>query len=254
MSTGNALSKIINHPDKEEIVAKLVLDITPQEVNAWLREKYEIVGDAKLVIGVATLKKFKDEYLDLYKTIQNDAMAMYSHSVEEAPNTDPLALVNSSKEYKRLLHDYLEKEVDLKTLMKEMIVAVRARIEQLFVLMQQNPHQTKPDYVMIQWVQTLTNLLEKQENIINGSPDKIIQQNNINIQILDQHVNVFQKVIREVISRLDYETSLLFVDILNEELTKLKPTVESVIPIDLRLSEVRKLEQNISNQLDMPDV
>lgn len=248
----NALAKIINHPDKDEIIAKLVLNLTPQEINIWLKNKYEQVGDAKLIIGVSTLKKFKEEYLDLYKTIQNDAMTLYSNSVEIVPTTDPVALVNSNKEYKKMLQDYLEKEVDLKTLMKEMIVAVRARIEQLFVLVQQNPQYTKPDYVLIQWFQTLTNLLEKQETIINGSPDKIIQQNNINIQILDQHVNVFQKVIREVISRLDYETSLLFVDILNQELQKIKPITENILPVDIRLSEAQKLEEMISGQLDIP--
>jgi len=248
----NSLNKIINHPDKDELISKLTLNISPKEINSWLKDKYEQVGDAQLIIGISSLKQFKDEYLDAYKAIQADAIALYQYNMEPSASSDPLSLINSNKEYKRMLQQYLEQEVDLKVLMKEMIVAVRARIEQLFVLVQQNPANTKPDYVLIQWFQTLTNLLEKQETIINGSPDKIIQQNNINIQILDQHIHVFHKVIRDVIARLDYETSLLFVDILNEELKKLKPMSDSPLPIDVRLAEAHKLEEKLSNQLDSP--
>jgi hypothetical protein len=179
-------------------------------------------------------------------------MAVYQAKNEPEKPSDPISLINSSKEYKRMLQNYLEQEVDLKVLIKELTVAAKARLEQLFVIAQQNPSNFKTDYVLVQWFQTLTTLLEKSEAIINGSPDRIIQQNNINIQILDQHIGVFHKVIKEVISRLDYDTSLLFVDILNEELKKIRPESSESVPIDVRMSEAKKLEGQIYSQLDSP--
>lgn len=251
----NAIKKITSHCDKDEIVAKLVLGSSPKEINQWLKSKYGATGDQSLIVSTVALTKFKDEYLDLYNTIKQDLMQVYHQPTTstELANQDPAAFVKSNSAYRAKLQEYIDKEVDLKSMLKNLIVAAEFRIEQLYDIIQANPNNTRPDYVILQWFQQITNLLEKQENILNGSSDKIVQQNTINIQILDQHIGVFHKVIREVISRLDYDTSLLFVDILNQELKKLKPTQEEALaPIDTRLLNAKKMEDKLLNQLDVP--
>jgi len=247
----NIIKSISCHPDKDEIIAKLVLNISPSDINKWLKYKYKETKSTQLIIGIASLKKFKDEYLDMYNIVKQDIMQEYSNyrsNIEQ----DPKKLVQSNSAYRDKLQEYINTEVDIKVLIKNLIVASEFRIEQIYNIIQSNPNNTKPDYVILQWIQTITNLLEKQDTIINGSPDKIIQQNTINIQILDQHIGVFSKVIREVISRLDYDTSLLFVDILNEELKKLKEPTETTLSVDARLIEARRLEDQVSVQLDIP--
>lgn len=246
----NTLRKIYNHPDREEIISKLTLGVDAQEIHDWLSTKYGSVGDKKLIFSVKVLKQFKDEYLDIYKQMRED----FALVRQEQQNImqDMQATIQNNSSYRNKLNEYIDKEIDIKTMVKNMILAIEARAAQVFDNIQQKPENYKMDYVLINWFNSLTMILEKYDQIINGSPDKIIQQNNINIQILDQHIGVFHKVIREVISRLDYDTSLLFVDILNEELKKLKPSTEAPLPIDVRLNEARKLEEQVSNQLDMP--
>lgn len=246
----NTLRKIYNHPDREEIISKLALGVNAEEIHDWLHEKYSAVGDKKLIFSAKVLKQFKDEYLDIYKQMRED-FALVRQEQENIVK-DMQTTVQSNSAYRNKLNEYVDKEIDIKTMVKNMVLAIEARAAQVFDNIQEKPENYKMDYVLINWFNSLTMILEKYDQIINGSPDKIIQQNNINIQILDQHIGVFHKVIREVISRLDYDTSLLFVDILNEELKKLKPTTETALPIDVRLSEAKKLEEQVSNQLDMP--
>jgi hypothetical protein len=246
----NTLRKIYNHPDREEIISKLTLGVNAEEVHGWLSEKYAAVGDKKLIFSVKVLKQFKDEYLDIYKQMRDDfALA---RQAQENIIQDMQASVQNNSAYRSKLNEYIDKEIDIKTMVKNMVLAIEDRASQVFDTIQKNPNNIKLDYVLINWFNSLTMILEKYDQIINGSPDKIIQQNHINIQILDQHIGVFHKVIREVISRLDYDTSLLFVEILNEELKKLKPSTETALPIDVRLNEAKKLEEHVSNQLDMP--
>ncbi len=246
----NLLKKIYDHIDKDEIISKLTLGIAPEEINGWLVDKYANIGDKKLIITAKALKQFKDEYLNIVKQIQADCIAVRQEQDDVAQEIQTTIQNNSA--YRAKLQEYIDTEIDIKTLVKNFIVASEFRISQIYDIIQDNPKNTKPDYILINWMQTLANMLEKYDVIINGSPDKIIQQNNINIQILDQHIGVFSKVIREVISRLDYDTSLLFVDIMNEELKKLKDTQEPILPIDARLLEAKKLEGMVSAQLDIP--
>lgn len=246
----NLLKKIYNHPDREEIISKLTLGIPGDEISVWLSDKYGDIGDKKLIFTGKSLKQFKEEYLDIVKQIQGDALALRQE--QNSIVSDMKATVQNNSSYKAKLNDYLDKEIDIKSMVKNMILACESRASEVFDNIQNNPSGIKLDYVLIQWFNTLTIMLEKYDVIINGSPDKIIQQNNINIQILDQHIGVFSKVIREVISRLDYDTSLLFVDILNEELKKLKEPTEVSMPIEARLTEARKLEDIVTTQLDMP--
>jgi hypothetical protein len=246
----NTLRKIYSHPEREEIISKLTLGVSAEEINVWLSEKYAAVGDKKLIFSAKVLKQFKDEYLDIYKQMRED-FALVKQEQENIIK-DMQTTVQSNSAYRNKLNEYLDKEIDIKSMVKNMILAIESRAAQVFDNIQERPDTIKLDYVLINWFNSLTMILEKYDQIINGSPDKIIQQNNINIQILDQHIGVFHKVIREVISRLDYDTSLLFVDILNEELKKIKPSTEAALPVDVRLSEAKKLEEQVSNQLDTP--
>lgn len=243
----NNFCKLYNHPDRDEIVAKLTLGITIKDINEWLKSKYDQPGTKSFVLNVRALTDFKEEYLDLYNTIRNDALQLRASKEE---NTDPVAFVQNNSIYRQKLEEYLDKEIDLKQMLKNMIVAVEHRVSQIYDIIQKNPANTKPDYVLIQWLQTLANILEKQETILNGNSDKIIQQNNFNIQIVDQHINVFQKVIRDVLSRLDYDTSMLFIELFNEEIKKIKQENIAQLPIEVRLEEADKLKQEVSLQLE----
>jgi hypothetical protein len=56
-------SKILNHPDREEIIQKLLGGISPNNVCKWLEEKYP--DEKQHHITVSTINIFRKNYLNL---------------------------------------------------------------------------------------------------------------------------------------------------------------------------------------------
>ena len=92
----------------------------------------------------------------------------------------------------------------------------------MFDIIQEDPQNFRNDRVLIGSFNTLAGILEKYDTILNGSPDQINIQNNINVQVFDEHISVIYNVIKEILSKLDYDTSILFMDMFNDEMKKLK--------------------------------
>jgi len=64
--------KIYGHPDREEIVAKLLSDVTPNDISEAICARYSSVEERKFCLSERQIKAFKDDYLDFYTTIKND--------------------------------------------------------------------------------------------------------------------------------------------------------------------------------------
>ena len=244
----NTALKIKNHPDFNEICSKLLISIEPSLINEWLKGKYS-AADKSLIISIKDLEVFRDEYLDFYNQISEDLEKVKSGKSNKI-SADLQDSIYNNATYKERLNEYLDKEVDIKKIIKNMVIAIESRAMQVFDYIQQDNRNMKNDRILIEWFQTLLSTLEKYDSILNGSPNTVINQNTVNIQIIDRQINVFHKVIREVLSRLDYDTSMLFLELFNEELTKLKQLSEHPLPIDIRLDEVKKIGEETKALLE----
>ena len=62
----NALKKILEHPDKDELIAKLVLDYAPKEIHEWLAGKYTDGAGAPMRPGkITTFNYYPNGYFQL---------------------------------------------------------------------------------------------------------------------------------------------------------------------------------------------
>ena len=74
MKKDTGLKKILDHPDLEEIISKLLIGISSKDIHSWLKSKYTNVSESKFVISEKALTSFQDNYLDLYNHIKNDLL------------------------------------------------------------------------------------------------------------------------------------------------------------------------------------
>ena len=79
--TGKASSgfkKITNHPDKDEIVEKLIAGDSLRQIESWLKNKYP--NRSKLHVSYITLQKFRKNHLniegDVLKELQKERRAL----------------------------------------------------------------------------------------------------------------------------------------------------------------------------------
>jgi D-ribose pyranose/furanose isomerase RbsD len=106
----------------------------------------------------------------------------------------------------------------------------------------------RSDRILIEWINTLIAAVDKLDRMVNNTPEMVINNNvNITYKTIDDNINVVIEVIRDVLSKMDIETSLYFMELFNDKINKLKEghKVIPTIPVESRLNEVRLLEEKI---------
>ncbi len=247
----NALKKILDHPDKDEIIAKLVLDYSPKDIHDWLAGKYTNVSETKFVVAEKSIKTFKDNYLDVYNMIREDMVKTKQALANNTEAELELAVKNNST-YKSKMLELAGKEIDVRQMVSQLCLAIETRLGQVFDEIQEDPRNinSRVDRVLIEYGELLGSLLEKYYKFTESPADMVIQHN-VTLQAVDQHISVFHDVIREVLSQLDLESSMLFMEIFNEKMAKLKPPApETIVNTDMKLAEAKLLNETINKKLN----
>jgi hypothetical protein len=236
----NDFSKLLSHPLKDEIITKLVSGIKPKDVADWLKLRFSGKDEAHLRLSSVFLKTFLDSNLDLHETMKTDIEAAKSNGKLDRQLA---ASLKNNKTYQERISEIADTEFDIKKMMVEVGTLIRARIEQYFDKMQENPGNLKPDYGLIKWFEVLLNYTEKYDKIVNNAPDKVVQHN-VTVQVIDQYVSVLQECIRATLAEIDVDAASLFLEKFTENVGKLQVPEglkSSPMPQEKRMLEAKVL-------------
>jgi len=225
-------SKLLAHPDCEEIISKLATGYPAKEISDWLKLKYDKADQGHLRLSSSILSQFSETNLDLYNTMRTDLEKVKTGTIDKKLASS----LKNNKTYQEQLALAAGKEVNIMQTMVDTIHIVKARLEQIYDKVQQNPENTKPDYVLIKYIELLNQTAEKYDRIVNNAPDQIIQHN-ITIQTIEQHTAVLQNAVWEVLSEMDQDIAFMFMEKLNSKLAVLKGPEQEVLAQDKRLKE-----------------
>lgn len=244
-----ALETIKNHCDKDEIISKLVIGVSPKDIADWLEAKYTSANDRKFLITEKNISAFKEEYLDIYNMIQEDlskAKTALSTSTEQQ-----LALsVQNNPTYKNKMLELAGKELDIRQIVTNLAVAIESRLAQVFDEIQADPRNinTRIDRLLIDYAEALGNILEKYHKFTE-LPQAQVVNNNVTLQVVDQHITVFHDVIKDLLSNMDLNASLYFMEMFTEKMAKLKEPSKDFINTDMKLAEAKLLNDAISKKI-----
>lgn len=251
----NALEKVLEHPDKDEIISKLIIDIPEKDINEWLGTKYCNPGESRFVISRTALKEFKEKYLDIYSKIKQDILKVKESSPEDKLN---LTLKNN-KLYKDKIIETLDKKLDIEAKMNRLVTAIEDRAAEAFDRMQNQDIDFKKDQIVINYLSLLFETLSKYYEIRDKEEQREeakaalvtnINNTSITIQVLDQQVSVFYDIFREVLSSLDFETSMKCMELFNEKINKAKLSNNKEFTLDKQIAEVEVLNNTIQKRLN----
>jgi hypothetical protein len=234
--------KILDHPEKQKIVGKLVSGEKPKDVAQYLRLKFNKPDEGHLRLPVALLKEFIDTYGDhhgfLTTVIKDKNAGKLDTSIAKS--------LLENKEWRDRLAEYADDEIDVKKKAIQLLNLIEARSEQVFDKIQQNPESLKGDYVMIKYFEVSMQMIEKLDKIVNERPDMRIEHTH-SVQMVDEYATAFQEALREIIQELTPEQTVKFMDIMAQRLTGLQNPdhpVGKVIkakPVARRKEEMNKL-------------
>src|ERR1700723_102043 len=246
-----SLKKILDHPDKDEIISKLVLGISPKDIHDGLASRYTNISEAKFVISEKSIKSFQDNYLDVYNMIQKDMVKTKQALVHNTEQDLQLSVQNNTT-YKTRMLQLANTEIDVRKMVANLCLNIELRVGQIFDTIQEDPRSinTKIDRVLIDYTEALGNILEKYYMFTENPADTVIQHN-VTLQVVDQHISVFHDVIKEVLSQMDLETSLYFMEVFNEKMAKLKaPSQDAPMNTDMKMAEAKLLNETINHKLN----
>jgi hypothetical protein len=252
MASKSIVEKIYNHPDREEIISKLLMDEDPKTIAEWLNAKYEDVESRQFQLPVRVIADFKKNNLDFYTIMKNDLAIVKQNKLD--PQLAITAEIQGTSAYKQALENYANSEVDVRKMISGVCAAAQLRTEQVFNDLQLDPSNFKFDRVLIEWFTVLKDIIKDLNDITNPVDNiQIGTVNQINVQVMDAHINTIYDIIREILSDLDYDTSIKFIEIFNERMTALKASENvSVIPVEHRLAEATNLAEKATIILNKP--
>lgn len=241
-------SKLLSHPDKDEIISKLITGIKPKDVADWLKLKYPEKEQRHLQLSSKMLKDFVDNNLDLYNTLQNDIAGTKNG---QTPPKEISESLQNNKTYKERLNELADNEIDIKRIMVETVFIIKQRIEQVFDKVQENPQNMKPDHALIKWFEVLLNAAEKFQKIVNEAPDLVVQHNH-SVQMVEQHTAFLQDAIRETMAEVDPKMAFLFMEKMNDKMNSLQEPQPQTVSPEKRLAEAQVINTKV-NKIDGED-
>ena len=248
---GKTFKKILEHPDRDEIISKILLSIPSKDINEWLFSKYTNVSESKFVLSEKMLNNFQDNYLDIYNFIQQDISKTKVALATGTEDQIELAIKNNPT-YKNRMLEIASKEIDIRQMVATLCSAIECRISQVFDAIEEHPEtiNTRIDRLLIDYAETLGNILEKYYKFTEGPAVQTVN-NNITLQVADKHITVFHDIIRKILSNMDLEASLYFMELFNKEMAALKAPLDKEFPnTDVRLAEAKLLNETITQKLN----
>jgi len=244
------VKKILDHPDKDEIISKLLIGIDAKGVCEWLDVKYNTLNDKKFLLNETSLKKFQNEYLDIYTLIQED-LSRTKAAVSNGTTDELMLSVQNNQMYKSIMIENATNELDIKKMLANSAIAIETRLGQIYDMIQSDPTtlNSKVDRVLIEYIKVFGDLLDKYHKIIEA-PAAVAVTHNVNVQV-SEHIMVFYDIIKEILAKMDTEASLYFMDRFQETMSKLKPASEKDMPSsEIRLAEAKLLTETINKKIN----
>lgn len=239
-------SKILDHPNCDEIVSKLMTGVDPKDISDWLKIKYDKPEQSHLKIPMALMKSFyNDGSIEMYRSIKKD-IAIVKSQTGALDNKSISDSLKNNKTYKQKIEELAGSEIDILRSIENLLKTALTRTEQIYDLTQQNPSNTRPDNILLRYYETISNMLEKFYKMQHSNDaltvNNTIINNNLNVQYIDDNIAQIQAAIRETCEELDPDIAFLFMEKLSQKMSNLKEIKpEPIQPIHKRLEQVNKL-------------
>jgi hypothetical protein len=200
--------KVLNHPDKEDLISKLLEGDSVKEVERWLREKYP--RTKRLHVSYMTLQKFRAEHLNLKGEVLGDIKNRRTEVDKEAVEAETRMVIQNSSAYQRKIEEIADGNLDVSKRLLEMDSLINSRLEFYYNLLQ-NGGTLREDKIFIEYINTMKGLMQDWKKYVEGVADKKIEHN-ININVVNEQAKVLKETVIDVLSEISPDLITVFVE------------------------------------------
>ena len=213
----NMSKKILNHPDKEDIIKKLLDGDSVKQVEGWLKDKYP--RTRRLHISYMTLQKFRGERLNLKGEVLDDIKNKRVQVDKEATEAETRMIIRESSSYQTKIEEIATSELDVAKRLLEMDSLINSRIEYYYNLLQEGGS-LREDKIFIEYINAMKNIMQDWKKYIEGVADKRIEHN-ININVVNEQAKILKETVLDVLQELSPDLVPVFVNSLELKMNRL---------------------------------
>lgn len=214
-------NKILNHPDKEEIIKWLKVDgISVREVANRLAQRYPKKNQNHLRISFSTIQSFKTNYLNVQGQVLKDikdATKLTRHWARKQEGQEQIA---DTSAYQEVIKQIAEKELDTRKRILNVFAIIESRLEVLF------NKATSVDFIdkdvekfLLEYLKQLQNVIDQHKKYEEGYREQV--DINVNVNVMTEQIQILRETVREILSELDPTLTLTFMSSLNEKMRQL---------------------------------
>ena len=200
--------KVLNHPDKEDIIKRLLEGDSVKQVEGWLKEKYP--RTRRLHVSYMTLQKFRGEHLNLKGEVLDDIKNRRIQVDREATEAETRMIIQASSSYKQKIEEIATTELDVARRLVEMDGLINSRIEYYYNLLQEGGT-LREDKIFIEYINTMKNIMQDWKKYIEGGADQKIEHY-INFNVVNEQARILKEVVLEVLQELSPDLVSTFVN------------------------------------------
>jgi hypothetical protein len=221
--------KVLNHPDKEEVIKKLLEGESVKGVESWLKDKYP--RKKRLHISYMTLQKFRTDHLNLRGEVLDDIKNRRADISKEETEAEARLIIKNSSAYQQKIDEIASGELDATRRLLEMDSLINSRIEYYYNLLQSGGS-IKEDRVFLDYINTMRSLMQDWKKYIEGVADQKIEHN-ININVINEQARVLRESVMEILHKMDPDLIPVFVDALNRRMNNFETEGQRLIEADI---------------------
>lgn len=260
-------AKILNHPDKEEIIQKLLSGVSPNNIRIWLQDKYP--DDKEQHITVSSINSFRKNYLNLNREAvrilkkeqqkkslglpHNPNAASFLDKPDENEERYHLRVKDalfSSPTYQEKLKEITDAHLDAPRLIKELHMLLQSRIEVYYneIAGATTIGDTlKADKMFAEYVRLATDVLKDSKKVwddYNKEPD----EGTIDLDVVHEMIGVVREAVKDSMNDFGPELALDFMDKLNKRLNVLeyripKPQQQIIDRVDTLNKKIKEIRE-----------
>ena len=200
--------KVLNHPDKEELIRKLLEGDSVKEVEGWLKEKYP--RRKRLHVSYMTLQKFRAEHLNLKGDVLDDIKNRRHEIDKESIDAETKMVIHNSSAYQQKIDQIASNKLDVSKRLLEMDSLINSRLEFYYNLLE-NGGTLKEDKIFIEYINTMKGLMQDWKKYVEGVADKRVEHN-ININVVNEQARILKETVIEVLSEISPDLITVFVE------------------------------------------
>lgn len=209
--------KIDAHPDKQELIERLLAGESVREAAAWLKQKYP--ANRRRWISYLTLQRYRQEHLNLKGQVLKEVKATAHELTAERVQDQRVIALRDSPEYDAakttIAKDILKKD--------QLILDIHDKIWQRIQLLEEEGTNYKNDAVICEYISQMRQLMMDYHKMVMDI-DKASKRSEgpTNVQVIVQQaqdqINMLKKIVIEVLQEMSPELIPVFLEKVKEKM------------------------------------